>query len=143
MQTKRATDQQPSHKLDNGKMNPDLINIDVKTQYLADQSEPQQQKYVFSYTITIRNQSEENTQLISRRWKIVDANDSVQEVAGIGVVGEQPIIAPGDEYTYTSGSVLDTDTGTMEGSYQMRDNDGNNYDVIIPTFALVHPERLH
>ncbi len=124
-------------------MNPDLINIDVKTQYLADQSEPQQQKYVFSYTITIRNQSEENTQLISRRWKIVDANDSVQEVAGIGVVGEQPIIAPGDEYTYTSGSVLDTDTGTMEGSYQMRDNDGNNYDVIIPTFALVHPERLH
>ncbi|MAZ87463.1 MAG: Co2+/Mg2+ efflux protein ApaG [Cellvibrionaceae bacterium] len=124
-------------------MNPDHINIDVKTQYLADQSEPQQEKYVFSYTITIRNQSEENTQLISRRWKIVDANDSVQEVAGIGVVGEQPIIAPGDEYTYTSGSVLDTDTGTMEGSYQMRDNDGNDYDVIIPTFALVHPERLH
>ena len=124
-------------------MNPDHINIDVKTQYLADQSEPQQEKYVFSYTITIRNQSEENTQLISRRWKIVDANDSVQEVAGIGVVGEQPIIAHGDEYTYTSGSVLDTDTGTMEGSYQMRDNDGNDYDVIIPTFALVHPERLH
>ncbi len=124
-------------------MNPDHISIDVKTQYLADQSEPQQQKYVFSYTITIRNLSEENTQLISRRWKIVDANDSVQEVAGIGVVGEQPVIAPGDEYTYTSGSVLDTDTGTMEGSYQMRDNDGNNYDVIIPTFALVHPGRLH
>ncbi len=124
-------------------MNPDHISIDVKTQYLADQSEPQQRKYVFSYTITIRNLSEENTQLISRRWKIVDANDSVQEVAGIGVVGEQPVIAPGDEYTYTSGSVLDTDTGTMEGSYQMRDNDGNNYDVIIPTFALVHPGRLH
>ncbi len=124
-------------------MNNNDINIQVKTKYLADQSQPEQQKYVFSYTITICNDSEERAQLISRRWKIVDANDDIQEVAGVGVVGEQPIIEAGEQYTYTSGSVLDTATGTMEGSYQMRDDKGEDFDVIIPTFALVHPQRLH
>ncbi|MGH1370671.1 MAG: Co2+/Mg2+ efflux protein ApaG [Cellvibrionaceae bacterium] len=124
-------------------MNNNDINIQIKTKYLADQSQPEQQKYVFSYTITICNNSDERTQLVSRRWKIVDANDEIQEVAGIGVVGEQPFIEAGDQYTYTSGSVLDTATGTMEGSYQMRDDRGEEFDVIIPTFALVHPQRLH
>jgi len=124
-------------------MNNNDINIEVKTQYLADQSQPDQEKYVFTYTITIRNNSAESTQLISRRWKIVDANDGIQQVAGIGVVGEQPVIDAGEEYTYTSGSVLDTATGTMEGSYQMRDHNGKDFDVTIPTFALVHPQRLH
>lgn len=124
-------------------MNNNDIHIDVKTQYLADQSQPDQHKYVFSYTITICNNSDERAQLVSRRWKIVDANDDTQEVAGIGVVGEQPMIEAGEQYTYTSGSVLDTATGTMEGSYQMRDDNGDEFDVIIPTFALVHPQRLH
>lgn len=124
-------------------MNNNDIHIDVKTQYLADQSQPDQHKYVFSYTITICNNSDERAQLVSRRWKIVDANDDTQEVAGIGVVGEQPMIEAGEQYTYTSGSVLDTATGTMEGSYQMRDDNGAEFDVIIPTFALVHPQRLH
>lgn len=124
-------------------MNNNDIHIDVKTQYLADQSQPDQHKYVFSYTITICNNSDERAQLVSRRWKIVDANDDTQEVAGIGVVGEQPMIEAGEQYTYTSGSVLDTATGTMEGSYQMRDDNGEEFDVIIPTFALVHPQRLH
>lgn len=124
-------------------MNNNDINIQVKTKYLADQSQPEQQKYVFSYTITIYNGGDERAQLISRRWKIVDANDDTQEVAGVGVVGEQPVIEAGEQYTYTSGSVLDTATGTMEGSYQMRDDKGEDFDVIIPTFALVHPQRLH
>lgn len=124
-------------------MNQDSINIDVQTQYLADQSQPEKNKFVFAYTITIRNNGEHSAQLISRRWKIVDANDEVQEVAGVGVVGEQPVIDPGNEYTYTSGSVLDTATGTMEGAYQMRDSDGQDFEVDIPTFALVHPGRLH
>lgn len=124
-------------------MNQDSINIDVKTQYLADQSQPEKNKYVFAYTITIRNIGEQRAQLISRRWKIVDANDEIQEVAGIGVVGEQPIIEPGSEYSYTSGSVIDTATGTMEGAYQMRDANGDDFEVDIPTFALVHPQRLH
>ncbi|MBU3069062.1 Co2+/Mg2+ efflux protein ApaG [Aestuariicella sp. G3-2] len=121
----------------------DSIRIHIKTRYLPEQSQPQQKKFVFAYTITIANEGEETAQLISRHWKITDANGEIQEVAGVGVVGEQPVLAPGEEYTYTSGSVLETETGTMEGSYQMRADSGDLFDVPIPAFALVPPHRLH
>lgn len=121
----------------------DSIRISIKTRYLPDQSQPTLNKYVFTYTITIRNEGSETVQLISRRWKITDANGGVQEVAGVGVVGEQPVLAAGEEYTYTSGAVLDTETGTMKGSYQMRTDSDELFDVPIPVFALIPPHRLH
>lgn len=121
----------------------DSIRISIKTRYLPDQSQPTLNKYVFTYTITIRNEGSETVQLISRRWKITDANGGVQEVAGMGVVGEQPVLAAGEEYTYTSGAVLDTETGTMKGSYQMRTDSDELFDVPIPVFALIPPHRLH
>ena len=119
------------------------IEISVKTTYMADQTLPKQ-RYVYAYTITIANQGEESAQLISRHWLIRDANDNIQEVQGIGVVGEQPLIVPGDSYTYTSGVVLETETGLMEGSYQMLGSDsGATFDADIPVFALVPPHALH
>lgn len=121
----------------------DSIRISIKTRYLPEQSQPQLSKFVFTYTITIHNDGDETVQLISRRWKITDANGRVQEVAGIGVVGEQPILAAGEEYTYTSGAVLDTETGTMKGFYQMRTDSGELFDAAIPVFALIPPHRLH
>lgn len=121
----------------------DSIRISIKTRYLREQSQPQLSKFVFTYTITIHNDGDETVQLISRRWNITDANGRVQEVAGIGVVGEQPILAAGEEYTYTSGAVLDTETGTMKGFYQMRTDSGELFDAAIPVFALIPPHRLH
>jgi len=118
------------------------IEISVKTTYMADQTLPQQ-RYVYAYTITIANQGDESAQLIGRHWVIRDANDNVQEVQGIGVVGEQPLISPGNSYTYTSGVVLETETGIMEGRYQMRTDTGTTFDADIPVFALVPPHALH
>ena len=118
------------------------IAINVKTTYMADQTLPQQ-RYVYAYTITIANQGDESAQLVSRHWRIRDANDNLQEVQGIGVVGEQPLITPGNSYTYTSGVVLETETGMMEGSYQMRTDNGTIFDAQIPVFALVPPHALH
>lgn len=118
------------------------IDISVKTAYRPDQTLPQQ-RYVYTYTITIANQGDESAQLISRHWIIRDANDNVQEVQGIGVVGEQPLITPGNSYTYTSGVVLETETGIMEGSYQMRTHAGDTFAADIPVFALVPPHALH
>lgn len=119
------------------------INVQVQTSYIAAQSVPQQQRFVYAYTITISNQGEIPAQLISRHWRISDANDNLQEVKGMGVVGEQPLIAPGKSYTYTSGVVLETETGIMEGSYQMRDDNGELFDAPIPAFALVPPHAIH
>lgn len=119
------------------------INVQVQTSYIAAQSVPQQQRFVYAYTITISNQGEIPAQLISRHWRISDANDNLQEVKGMGVVGEQPLIAPGKSYTYTSGVVLETETGIMEGSYQMRDDNGELFDAAIPAFALVPPHAIH
>lgn len=118
------------------------IDINVKTAYRPDQTLPHQ-RYVYTYTITIANQGDESAQLISRHWIIRDANDNVQEVQGIGVVGEQPLITPGNSYTYTSGVVLETETGIMEGSYQMRTDAGDTFAADIPVFALVPPHALH
>lgn len=118
------------------------IIVSVKTHYLIDQTIPNQ-RYVYSYTITILNQGSETTQLMSRYWRIRDARDKLQEVQGVGVVGEQPHIDPGQSYTYTSGVVLETETGIMEGSYQMSTASGKKIDAIIPTFALVPPYAIH
>lgn len=118
------------------------IHVSVKTNYMADQTLPKQ-RYVYSYTITIANQGDEAAQLISRHWLIRDAKDNLQEVQGIGVIGEQPHITPGSSYTYTSGVVLETETGIMEGTYQMRADGGDFFDAEIPAFALVPPHAVH
>ncbi|HOY23542.1 MAG TPA: Co2+/Mg2+ efflux protein ApaG [Cellvibrio sp.] len=118
------------------------ILVSVKTNYMADQTLPKQ-RYVYSYTITIANEGDEPAQLISRHWLIRDAKDNLQEVQGIGVIGEQPHIAPGTSYTYTSGVVLETETGIMEGTYHMRTDSGELFDAEIPTFALVPPHAIH
>ena len=119
------------------------IAVSVKTHYIADQSDPSDHRFVYAYTITIRNQSDIPTKLVSRHWLITNGNNSVQEVRGEGVVGEQPHLSPGEEYTYTSGVVLETEIGTMEGSYQMITDDGDTFDAPVPTFALVPPHALH
>jgi ApaG protein len=119
------------------------IAITVKTAYLDDQSQPEFNRFVFAYTITIVNTGDIATQLLRRHWIITDANNVQQEVLGDGVVGEKPRIAPGDHYTYTSGVVLETEVGTMEGHYQMQTDDGWKFDAPIPTFALAHPKSLH
>jgi ApaG protein len=119
------------------------INIEVETNYLDDQSEPREQRYVFAYTITIRNEGEVPAKLLTRHWIITDANGRVQEVRGDGVVGEQPYLKPGQGFRYSSGAVLETPVGTMQGSYQMIADDGARFDATIPAFRLAMPGMLH
>ncbi len=119
------------------------IEVSVKTHYIAEQSDPADHRFVYAYTVTIRNTSDTPTQLLSRHWRITNGDNDVQEVRGEGVVGEQPHLAPGDEYTYTSGVVLETEIGTMEGSYQMITDEGATFDAEVPAFALVPPHALH
>ena len=120
-----------------------LIRIEVDTAFLADQSAPQENRYVFSYTITIRNQGSVAARLMSRHWLITDANGKVQEVRGPGVVGEQPHLKPGQGFRYSSGAVLETPVGTMQGSYQMVDDEGVGFDAPIAPFRLAVPGLLH
>jgi ApaG protein len=119
------------------------ISIDVETTYLDDQSEPREQRYVFAYTITIRNEGEVPAKLLTRHWVITDANGRVQEVRGDGVVGEQPYLKPGQGFRYSSGAVLETPVGAMQGSYQMVADDGATFDAAIPAFRLAMPGMLH
>ena len=119
------------------------IQVLVRTNYLEAQSTPLEHRYVYTYTITIANKSDVPAQLISRHWRITDANEKLQEVQGMGVVGEQPHLNPGESYTYTSGVILETETGIMEGTYHMRADDGAMFDAPIPTFALVPPHAVH
>lgn len=119
------------------------IKIDVVTRYLPEQSAPGENRFVFAYTITISNRGDNAARLLSRHWRITDANNRVQEVRGEGVVGEQPLIEPGDSYTYTSGSMLETPVGTMEGSYEMISTDGQRFNAPIPVFSLAQPGALH
>ncbi len=119
------------------------IAIDVKTAFIPDQSEIDKQRFVFAYTITISNHGEEPAQLINRHWIITDANGKVQEVRGEGVVGEQPYLKPGESYQYTSGTVLDTPVGSMEGEYEMARNDGSRFMAAIEPFSLALPRSLH
>jgi ApaG protein len=119
------------------------ISIDVETTYLDDQSEPREQRYVFAYTVTIRNEGEVPAKLLTRHWIITDANGRVQEVRGDGVVGEQPYLKPGQGFRYSSGAVLETPVGTMQGSYQMIADDGAQFDAPIAAFRLAMPGMLH
>lgn len=119
------------------------INVGVKTQYLPDESSPDGDRYVFAYTITLTNTGDLSAKLLTRHWVITDANNQVQEVRGEGVVGEQPHLQPGESFQYTSGTVLETPIGTMEGSYQMVTDDGTEFDAVIPAFSLSMPGTLH
>ena len=120
-----------------------VIEIDVETAYLPEQSDPVAPRYAFAYTITIRNRGAVPATLLTRHWVITDANGKVQEVRGEGVVGEQPWMRPGDAYQYTSGAGLETAVGTMRGSYQMLADDGTRFDAQIPQFTLSIPRTLH
>ncbi|HWW20032.1 MAG TPA: Co2+/Mg2+ efflux protein ApaG [Steroidobacteraceae bacterium] len=119
------------------------ITIEVETNYLDEQSEPREQRYVFAYTITIRNEGDVPAKLLTRHWIITDSNGRVQEVRGDGVVGEQPYLKPGQGFRYSSGAVLETPVGTMQGSYQMLADDGAKFEAPIPAFRLAIPGMLH
>ena len=119
------------------------IRIQVATRYVDEQSEPDMDRYVFAYTITISNDGGVAARLISRHWIITDANGKVQEVSGDGVVGEQPHLQPGEEFQYSSGAVLDTPVGAMQGMYRMETDDGVNFDAPIAAFTLAVPGLLH
>ena len=123
--------------------NPHQIKVVARSQYVEEQSNPALARYVFAYTITIENTGEAAAQLISRHWVITDANGKVEEVRGDGVVGEQPLLVPGETFRYTSGAVLETPLGTMQGSYQMVGQDGTQFDAQIPVFRLAVPHALH
>ena len=122
---------------------PHKIRVDVDTSYLAEQSDPKERRYVFAYTITIRNEGSVPARLLTRHWIITDSNGKVQEVRGEGVVGEQPWLRPGEEFEYTSGAVLETALGTMRGSYRMLADDGTSFDAPIAAFTLSIPRTLH
>ncbi len=119
------------------------ISISTTTRYLADQSDEPANRYVFSYTVTIRNAGSASAQLISRHWVITDSNGQVQEVRGLGVVGAQPLLRPGESFEYSSGTSIPTPVGTMRGSYQMVGEDGARFDAEIPEFTLSVPRVLH
>jgi ApaG protein len=119
------------------------IEIDVESEFLSAQSEPAEQRFVFAYTITIANTGRVAAQLLSRHWLITDGNGRVQEVRGDGVVGEQPLLAPGDRFRYSSGAMIETPVGAMEGKYRMRAEDGSEFDAPIPPFTLAVPNLLH
>ena len=123
----------------------DLYNIEVsvETTYVAEHSEPEDDRFVFAYTITLVNRGTVSAQLLSRHWVITDADSQVEEVRGDGVVGEQPVLKPGEGFRYTSGAVIETPVGTMQGSYQMVAADGQQFDATIPEFVLSAPRTLH
>ncbi|MEY2151884.1 MULTISPECIES: Co2+/Mg2+ efflux protein ApaG [Rhodanobacter] len=119
------------------------IDVQVVSRFVPDQSRPGDNRYVFAYTITLRNAGNVPAQLLTRHWLITDANGKVEEVRGDGVVGEQPWMRPGDDFEYTSGAVLETPVGIMGGSYQMLADDGTRFEAPIPEFTLSIPRTLH
>ncbi|MGA0937835.1 MAG: Co2+/Mg2+ efflux protein ApaG [Sedimenticolaceae bacterium] len=119
------------------------IDINVVTDYIAEQSDPTVDRYVFAYTITINNSGEIPAKLLNRHWLITDANGKVQEVRGEGVVGEQPHLNPGEFFEYTSGAVLETPVGIMEGEYEMVTDEGDTFLAPIDRFSLAIPRTLH
>lgn len=119
------------------------IHISVKTAYVPQRSNPDENRYFFAYTITIRNDGERIAKLLSRHWIITDADGNRQEVRGEGVVGKQPVLAPGESFEYTSGTFLATPVGTMKGTYQMIESEGDRFDADIPEFVLSFPRTLH
>ena len=119
------------------------LQVEVETRYVEEQSEPEAGRYVFAYTITMRNNGRVAAKLLTRHWLITDANGEVQEVRGEGVVGEQPHLKPGQGFRYSSGAILETPVGTMQGSYQMVADDGQQFDAPIAPFRLAIPGVLH
>mgnify|MGYP001617434437 FL=1 len=119
------------------------IQVTTQVEYIPEQSSEEQDRYVFAYTITISNTGSIPAQLISRHWIITDAVNNVQEVRGLGVVGEQPLLKPGESFEYTSGSAIATPVGTMKGTYQMVAEDGTKFDADITEFTLGMPRILH
>ncbi|MGY8985146.1 MAG: Co2+/Mg2+ efflux protein ApaG [Sphingomonadales bacterium] len=119
------------------------IRVSVQSVYLEDQSEPQKDHYVWAYIVNVLNEGEKTVQLLNRHWKIIDARGHVQDIKGPGVVGEQPIIGPGDCFEYTSGTPLNTPSGFMRGGYEMESEDGEIFLVNIPPFSLDSPHQKH
>lgn len=119
------------------------IQVSVESQFIEKESNPEQARYVFAYTVTIVNQGSVSAKLLTRHWIISDADGRTQEVHGDGVVGEQPYLKPGEGFRYTSGTILDTPLGVMQGSYQMLADDGERFDAAISPFRLVDPRVLH
>jgi ApaG protein len=126
-----------------GSVDDNRISVNVDTRYLEDQSDPGESRYVFAYTITIRNRGTVPAKLLGRHWVITDANGKVQEVRGEGVVGEQPHLMPGQGFRYTSGAVLETPVGSMQGSYLMLADDGERFEAPIQAFSLAIPGSIH
>ncbi len=119
------------------------LTVSVRTQYLADQSDPERLRYVFAYAVTIKNTGQTAAQLISRHWVITDANNHIEEVRGLGVVGQQPLLQPGEQFEYTSGATLKTPQGSMTGEYFCVAEDGEQFATKIPEFVLSLPRTLH
>lgn len=119
------------------------IDVSVVTRYLKEQSDPDNDRFAFAYTITVHNNGTLKARLVSRHWLITNGDGEVEEVRGAGVVGQQPLIEPGDSHTYSSGAVLTTRVGTMQGSYQMFAEDGKHFDAPIAPFRLAVPGALH
>ena len=119
------------------------IIVEATPYFIVEQSIPDQNKYVFAYTITITNQGSVPAKLLNRYWLITDSNGKLQEVRGDGVIGEQPYLKPGDTFRYTSGAIIETAVGTMQGLYTMQPDDGENFNATIPKFTLSIPRTLH
>lgn len=133
MSTRTSTAEKPLHR----------IRVDVETNFVDDQSDPRERRFVFAYTITIRNEGQVPARLLTRHWVITDANGKVQEVRGDGVVGEQPYLKPGQGFRYSSGAIIETPVGAMQGTYQMVADDGLHFDAPIAPFTLAMPGVLH
>lgn len=119
------------------------VVVSIVSEYVDSESDPNQKRYVFTYTVTIINQGSMPARLLTRHWLITDSNGMTQEVRGDGVVGEQPYLSPGEGFRYTSGTVLDTPIGSMQGSYHMRADDNTEFDAVIEPFSLADPRVLH
>ena len=119
------------------------IEVKIETSYIESQSAPEKNHYVFSYSVTIQNTGSVAARLLNRHWVITDANGKVQEVVGEGVVGQTPFLRPGEHFQYTSGTALETPVGSMQGSYQMRSEQGDHFDAPIAPFTLAIPRYLH
>ncbi|MBP6802013.1 MULTISPECIES: Co2+/Mg2+ efflux protein ApaG [Zoogloea] len=122
---------------------PESIEIKAVSQFIDEQSDVDADRYVFAYHITVRNTGKVAAQLLSRHWVITDAEGAVQEVRGEGVIGQQPVLRPGEQFEYTSGCTIATPVGTMKGSYQMVAEDGTRFDAMVPEFTLAMPRTLH
>ena len=119
------------------------FSVDVRPQFVPEHSNPDEDKFLFAYTVTIRNTGDVTAQLISRHWVITDAHNKVEEVQGLGVVGEQPVLQPGEAFEYTSGCPIATPVGSMRGTYQCVAEDGTRFEAPIPEFLLSMPRTLH